>query len=180
MNAAGAVRLTGLPGTGRLLAMNNDSSGKDDQALIRVIKFSSAAGLGTMAAILYSVKQVTPVLRYEISLGTGVSFLLAVVVSWAYWRLVFGRRNNPNDAISKPRRRWFVALSLFLAAATVAPFIYALKDVARDQASEVAQGTAIAILVLGAVGFLFWRVTRYLNADSERSAEHRRAPGDPE
>jgi|SRR5437867_5525985 len=159
--------------------MNNNGSGKDDRALIRVIKFSSATGLGTMAAILYSVKQVTPVLRYEISLGTGVSFVLAVAVSWAYWRLVFGKQNDPNDAISRPRRRWFVALSLFLAAATVAPFVYALKDAARDQASEVAQGTALAIMALGAVGFLFWRVTRYLNADSERSAKHDRVSGDP-
>ena len=77
--------------------MNNNGSGKDDRALIRVIKFSSATGLGTMAAILYSVKQVTPVLRYEISFGTGLSFLLAVVLSWAYWRLLFGRRNDPNE-----------------------------------------------------------------------------------
>jgi len=112
-------------------------------------------------------------------LGTGVSFVLAVAVSWAYWRLVFGKQNDPNDAISRPRRRWFVALSLFLAAATVAPFVYALKDAARDQASEVAQGTALAIMALGAVGFLFWRVTRYLNADSERSAKHDRVSGDP-
>jgi hypothetical protein len=127
-----------------------------------------------MAAILYSVKQVTPALRYEISFGTGVSFVLAVVISSAYWRLVFGRGNDPSDGLSRPRRRWLVALSLLLAAATVTPFVYALKDVAHNQASEVAQGTAIAVMVLGALGFLFWRVTRYLNADSQRSAKNKR------
>jgi hypothetical protein len=72
-----------------------------------------------------------------------------------------------------------IALSLFLATATMAPFVYALKDVTGDQAGEVAQGTAIAGMVLGALGFLFWRVTRYLNADSQRDAEHPRSPGDP-
>ena len=159
--------------------MNDKRGGNEDRALIRVIKFASAVGLGTMAAILYSVKQVTPALRYEVSFGTGVVFVLAVVISSAYWRLVFGRRNDPNEGLSRPRRRWLVALSLLLAAATVAPFVYALKDVAHDQAGEVAQGTAIAVMVLGVLGFIFWRVTRYLNADSQRSADDKRVSARP-
>src|SRR5437016_3714057 len=159
--------------------INDKSGGNEERALIRVIKFASAVGLGAMAAILYSVKQVTPALRYEISFGTGVSFVLGVVISSVYWRLVFGRWNNPDGGLSRPRKRWLVALSLLLGAATVATFVYALKDVAHDQAGEVAQGTALAVMVLGALGFLFWRVTRYLNADSQRSAEHKSASADP-
>src|SRR5437870_4589169 len=123
-----------------------------------------------MAAILYSVKQVSPGLEYEISPGTGVSFVLAVAFSWAFWRLVFGKRKDLNDALSRPRRRWFVALSFLLTVATLVPFVYALKDLANDKAGEVVQGTAFAVIALAAVGFLFWRVTRYLNADSQRNA----------
>ena len=80
--------------------MNNNGSGKHDRALIRVIKFSSATGLGTMAAILYSVKQVTPVLRYEISFGTGLSFLLAVELLWALGRIGLGWFSGASGAAS--------------------------------------------------------------------------------
>jgi 4-amino-4-deoxy-L-arabinose transferase-like glycosyltransferase len=150
--------------------------GKNDagseRALFRVIKFSSAFGLGAMAAILYSVKRVTPDLEYEVSFGSGVCFALAVAVSWAFWRVVFGKQNDLNQGWSRNRRRRFIALSLFLSAATAVPFVYALKDVAWDEASEVAQGTAIAVLVLGMLGFVFWRLTRYLNADSKREEDN--------
>jgi H+/Cl- antiporter ClcA len=146
----------------------------DDRNLIRVVKFSSGFGLGTMAAFLYSVKQVNPVLRYEISGGTGVSFALAVALSWAFWRLVFGRQNDLNARVSTIRRRWLWLLSLVLVLCTVAPFVYALKGVGNDKAKDIAEGTAIALVALGGVGFLFWRVTRYLKADSERNS----GPGD--
>jgi hypothetical protein len=155
--------------------MNDQNSGNDNRSLIRIIKFSSAIGLGTMAAVLYSIKQVVPVLKYEITFGTGVSFLVAVALSWAFWRLVFGQGNQFRDAptLSRSRRRWLAALSLVLTAATVVPFVWALKGVTNDQVGQVAQGSAIAVAVLGAIGFLFWRVTHFLNADTQRHAEQK-------
>ncbi|HYT59369.1 MAG TPA: hypothetical protein VEL06_04320 [Haliangiales bacterium] len=161
--------------------MKKDGSrGNDDRTLMRVIKFSSAFSLGIMAALLYSIKQVNPTLQYEISWGTAVSFAMAVAFSWAYWRLLFGKQNDLNGGLPKTKRRWLLALSVFLAVGTVVPFVYALKDVAADEASDVAQGTAIALVVLGAVGFLFWRVTRYLDADTRRDGEAGETPHRPE
>ncbi len=162
------------------LVKKDGSRGNDDRTLMRVIKFSSAFSLGIMAALLYSIKQVNPTLQYEISWGTAVSFAMAVAFSWAYWRLLFGKQNDLNGGLSKFRRRWLLALSVFLAVGTVVPFVYALKDVAADEASDVAQGTAMALVALGAVGFLFWRVTRYLNADSQRTAGTDDTPHPPE
>jgi len=160
--------------------MKDKGSRNDDRALIRVIQFCSAFGLGAMAAILYSVKQVSPALRYEITFGTGVAFLLAVGLSWAFWRLVFGKQPELDGSLSKRRRRWFAVLSLILTGATLAPFFYALKDVANEEARQVAQGTALALLALSALGFLFWRVTRFLNADSQRNAEEDHTSSKPE
>jgi len=160
--------------------MKEKRSRNDDRALIRVIQFCSGFGLGTMAAILYSVKQVSPALRYEITFGTGVAFLLAVGLSWAFWRLVFGKQPELDGSLSKRRRRWFAVLSLILTGATLAPFFYALKDVTSEEAGQVAQGTALALLALSALGFLFWRVTRFLNADSRRNAEEERTSSKPE
>jgi hypothetical protein len=160
--------------------MKDKSTRNDDRALIRVIQFSSAFGLGTMAAILYSVKQVSPVLRYEISFGTGVAFVLAIGLSWAFWRLVFGKEPELDGSLSRRRRRWFAVLALILTGATLAPFVYALKDVTNDEARQVAQGTAWALLALSALGFLFWRVIRFLNADSQRNADGDHSSSKPE
>lgn len=148
--------------------LDEQNSGKDDRALMRVIQFSSAFGLGIMGAVLYSVKEVSPGLKYEISFGTAVAFLAAAALSWVFWRLVFGRRNE-DDRPATSRRLWFAVLSLLVIVATVVPFVCALKGVTHEKVIEIAQGTAIALGALSVVGFLFWRVTRFLKADSERN-----------
>jgi len=151
--------------------VNNKRPKNNDRDLTRVIKLASAVGLGLMAAFLYSIKQVTPRLRCEFSFGSGVSFLLGAALSWFFWRLVFDR---PDGAAVKPlksRRRWFIALSILFAAATVAPFALSLKGVANDKALEIVQGTAIALLALGGVGFLVWQAARFLEEDSKRANE---------
>jgi hypothetical protein len=152
--------------------MRNKRPANNDRDLTRVIKWSSALGLGLMAAFLYSIKQVTPEIQYRISFGTGVSFVVAVVLSWAFWRLVFGKPNGSGNDLSKPVKRWLILLSLFLTVATLAPFVYMLKGVANDKKGEIAEGTALAVLVLGGVGVLLWKASRFLENDSKRTNDH--------
>ena len=151
--------------------MRNRGQPNNDRDLTRVIKCSSALGLGLMAAFLYSIKQVTPELRYNISVGTGVSFMAAATLSWAFWRLVFGKPNSSENGLSKRRKRWFIILSVFLTVATLAPFVYTLKGVANEKMVEIAEGTALALLALGGVGFLLWKTARFLENDSKRADE---------
>ena len=151
--------------------MRNKRQANNDRDLTRVIKCSSALGLGLMAALLYSIKQVTPELQFRISVGTGVSFAAAAALSWAFWRLVFGKPNSSENGLSKPRKRWFIILSVFLTVATLAPFVYTLKGVANEKMVEIAEGTALALLALGVVGFLLWKAARFLEEDSKREDE---------
>src|SRR6266567_3605327 len=155
--------------------MRNRGQPNNDRDLTRVIKCSSALGLGLMAAFLYSIKQVTPELQYKISLGTGVSFAAAAALSWAFWRLVFGKPNSSENGLSKPRKRWFIILSVFLTVATLAPFVYTLKGVANEKMVEIAEGTALALLALGGVGFLLWKTARFLENDSKRADDSARS-----
>jgi len=148
--------------------MRNKRQANNDRDLTRVIKWCSALGLGLMAAFLYSIKQVTPELQYRISFGTGVSFVVAVALSWAFWRLVFGKPNGSENSLSKPLKRGFIILSIFLTVASLAPFVYMLKGVANDKKGEIAEGTALAVLVLSGVGFLLWKTARFLESDSKR------------
>jgi hypothetical protein len=158
--------------------MRNKRQANNDRDLTRVIKCSSALGLGLMAAFLYSIKQVTPELHYKISVGTGVSFAAAAALSWAFWRLVFGRPDITENGLSKPRKRWFIILSAFLTMATLSPFVFALKGVANEKMVEIAEGTALAVLALGGVGFLLWKAARFLENDSKRTTDNDSKPGE--
>ena len=148
----------------------------NDRAFVRIIKSSSGFALGTMAALFYSLKQTGDGLRLEISVGSVIAFASGGVFSWVFWRLLFGSQNESPSGLSTSRKRWFVALSLFLSVATLAPFGYALKDLPRDKAVEVAQGAGIALAVLSALGFLFRRLTRFLEADSKRASDRDQEP----
>src|SRR5262245_61147448 len=148
--------------------MRQKRQANNDRDLTRVIKWCSALGLGAMAAFLYSIKQVTPDFQYRISFGTGASFLVAVALSWAYWRLVFGKPNSSEDGLSKARKRWLIILSACLTVATLAPFVYALRGVTNEKVAEIIEGTALAVLVLSGVGFLLWKTARFLEEDSKR------------
>ena len=152
--------------------MRNKRQANNDRDLTRVIKFSSAFGLGLMAAFLYSIKQVTPEFQYKISVGTGVSFAAAAALSWAFWRLVFGKPDASEKGLSKPRKRWLIILSVFLTVATLAPLVYTLKGVGNEKMVEIAEGTALALLALGVVGFLLWKTARFLENDSKRTNDH--------
>lgn len=150
--------------------MKDGSKTADDRALIRVIKFSSGIGLGTMASILYSVKRVGSQLEYRLSWGTPLAFLFAVALSWVFWRVVFGRSNDLNPGLSRARKRWLAFLSLILTAATLFPFAYAFQTVTSDAAREMVQGTALAFLAVSGLGFLLWRLARFLEEDTRRNA----------
>jgi len=152
--------------------MPNKRQANNDRDLTRVIKSASALALGLMGAFLYSIKQVTPEFQYKISVGTGVSFAAAAALSWAFWRLVFGKPDSLEDGLSKPRKRWFIILSAFLTMATLAPFIFALKGVANEKMVEIAEGTALALLALGGIGFLLWKAACFLESDSKRTNDN--------
>ena len=122
-----------------------------------------------MAALLFSVKQVTPDLRCELSAGSGIAFLVGATFSWLFWRVVFkadkpGKRTGPGK-----RRVLFAALSVLLSLATVAAFAFALKGVGNEKLREIIQGTVLAVFALSGVGFLLWRIARFLESDSKRA-----------
>ncbi len=160
--------------------MRNKRQANNDLDLTRVIQWSSALGLGLMAAFLYSIKQVTPELRYKISVGTGVSFAVAAALSWAFWRLVFGKPDASEKGLSQSRKRWLIILSVFLTLATLAPFVYTLKGIGNEKMVEIAEGTALAVLALGVVGFLLWKTARFLENDSKRQDEDSKAEEESE
>ena len=63
------------------------------------------------------------------------------------------------------------ALSVLLSLATVAAFAFALKGVGNEKLREIIQGTLLAVFALSGVGFLLWRIARFLESDNKRVTE---------
>jgi len=108
-------------------------------------------------------------LRCELSAGSGIAFLVGATFSWLFWRVVFkvdSKRTGPGK-----RRVLFAALSVLLSLATVAAFAFALKGVGNEKLREIIQGTLLAVFALSGVGFLLWRIARFLESDNKRVTE---------
>src|SRR5437588_12856112 len=65
----------------------NDPS-KNQKDFFRIVTISTALGFGTLAAFLYSMKDVTHDAQLVFSAGTVIVFVLAAAAGWAFWRIV--------------------------------------------------------------------------------------------
>lgn len=163
--------------------MSNERNDNDTR-LIKVIRIFAGLSLGTMAAFLVSIREVTPNLRIELSPWTVVAFALALVFSTVFWRLVF-QSNESTGAGAIPiddrRRRavLFAGLSVLLCLATVTSFGLSLKGIANDRIREILQGAAIAVLTLTVLGLGIWRIARFLDHDSHRATRDQERPPGP-
>src|SRR6266516_4911297 len=125
---------------------------KDEQDFVRVVKIAVALGLGVMASFLYSLKQVHPSIRLDLTFGSLLVFLLTAGFSWVFFGVMF-RGEFPEDdsvqAMAMRKKRVWRWLMFFLAVAglaTVGAFLYSLKDVSTESRRDVLEGTAIAVV----------------------------------
>ncbi len=73
-----------------VLSENNQMNGpsKNQRDFFRILSVSTALGFGTLAAFLYSMKDITHDAQLVFSAGTVVVFVLAAAAGWAFWRIV--------------------------------------------------------------------------------------------
>jgi hypothetical protein len=141
-----------------------------DRGLVWVVQVSSALSLGTLAALLYSIKAINPQIDFQPSAATLVAFALAAADSVLFWHIVFQLNRRTGDGQSAPDRRRKVGLGLLAASlgiGLIVAFIYPLKDFSREKVSEIGFGAFIALGFLTLLGLLFWRVVRHLEGASE-------------
>jgi hypothetical protein len=86
---------------------------------------------------------------------------LGVVAGWYLWRLVWAADNSDTP---RARRRLIIYLSL-LAAGGIAVFVFPIVFVPSGQFREVLTGLIAAILVLGFVGWMIFRLGRLFSGD---------------
>ena len=61
--------------------------------------------------------------------------------------------------------RWVIFFSIALVLETVLAFANGLRGVPSEKLREVIEGTMWAILFLSITGFLFWKLTRFVERD---------------
>jgi hypothetical protein len=158
-------------------------SGNDERGFIRVVRIASALALGAMAAFLQAMKAVHPSVRFEVSFGTFAAFAVAAVASWVFFGVLFREElahHAPTTAGAgagtRTMKRWVIYFSVALAALMVAATARSLQGLSRRKILEVIEGLGAAVLAVGLLLFLFWRVARYLERDSVRGEHKHRAP----
>ncbi|MBL9167434.1 MAG: hypothetical protein JNN07_06800 [Verrucomicrobiales bacterium] len=136
-------------------------------SFLQVAKFSSAFACGVMGGFLYSLKQVNPSLQLEFSLGTILMAVLSAGLALFLWKLVtdFAMGAAVKDGSDAGRRK-FIALiigGLLLFSGMFVSYFYAIKDIRRAAFLQVMQGTTLALVVVGGIGVIVFRLARMLN-----------------
>jgi len=153
--------------------------GNNNRDFFRVVQFSAALGIGSMAAFLYSLKQVHPSVRLELGFGTLVAFLGAAIFSWMFCGMLAkagtaeapGMDRGERARQGKSLKRWMVVFTLVCGLGTIAAFAYSLKDVSAEARRDVVAGTGIACAVLAAGGWLIRRAVQFFEEDSAAQLE---------
>jgi FtsH-binding integral membrane protein len=139
--------------------VNQSPEGPDSRStrdFLRIASASTALAFGCVAASMASLRGSAAGYSFEITVWTFVAFAVGALVAWWYWRLV---AKNPRAA---RRASWLLAL------AGVGLFLYPLRYAQSDKLLEVAEGLGLAFCALAIVGWLLWRVKRFLDKDAER------------
>lgn len=166
--------------------MDQHKPTKDERDFVWVVKAASALGLGLMAAFLYSLKQVHPSIRLEITFGTGVVFLVTAVFTWLFCRVLFkgefteeGLPRAPGQR-KKQVARWIIVFLSLSTLITIAAFVYSLKDIAAESRRDVIQGTVIAFVVLAGGGLLIHKAVKFFEEQDKASLEQQQRDKDDE
>lgn len=129
----------------------------------RLITWASALSVAVIAALLASLKQVNPSVQFRFSVSTVVAFFGAGALTVIFFRLILHRISS-----RRSRQLLFTAAGI---AMVLGYFLFGLKEVSPEKRMDVTIGAAVAIAVLSFLGWVWWRVVQFLEADDKRNRE---------
>lgn len=149
------------------------TTAKHERDFIRVVEFSTAVSLGLMTGFLFSIKQVNPRIEFEVTNWAILSVFVSGIVVWIACHLFFRRLAEVDESGDAPGsnrrkllRRWVILFGCALLLETLFFVALSLRGISPEKLSEVLQGTGLALFVLSITGFLFWKVTRFIESDT--------------
>jgi|GEM_PF-7027998 len=153
----------------------NAPSSKNERDLLFVVKLASAMGMGSLAGFLYSLKEVHPNLRLEFGVGAALVALVVAIASWVFCGVM--ARADVESSPTIARRRFFVRWLIYFGSAstlgTLFAFGYSLRNVAASSRRDVIEGTALAVVVIAAGGFLIRKAFRFFEEQDKSALDER-------
>ena len=140
-------------------AEKSDSESRSSRDFYRIASLGTALGFGAAAASTASLRSSPVGFSFQLSPATFIAFAVGAAVGLIYWKLVASN--------SKAARR----ASFLIALAGVGLFLYPLRFVPAGNLHDLIIGLILAACALSIVGFLLWRVKRFLDTDSQQSGE---------
>ena len=146
---------------------------KHDRDFIRVVEFATALSLALMTGFVFAIKRVNPSIEFAITVGTVLAFVVSGFIAWVACHLFFKKMLSAEEAgrvVTGKRKtlvlRWVIFFCSALVVETVLAFAFGLRGVPSEKLHEVIEGTLWAFLFLSITGFLFWKLTRFVESDS--------------
>jgi hypothetical protein len=156
--------------------MNEPPPNRNERDLLFIVKLSSALGLGVLAGFLYSLKEVHPGIRFEVTFGTFLIALAVAVASWFFCGIM--ARADAEEHPTVARRRFFVRWLIYFGGTctvgTIFAFAWSLRNVSTRGKRDVIEGTVLAVLVLAAGGFLIHKAFRFFEEQDKASLDEQR------
>jgi hypothetical protein len=128
-------------------------------ALMKIVSVSTALAFGCAVASVEALRFSDGGFSFKFSAGTVAAFVLGAVVGFIFWRLA-----------AKGRRGVWKG-SLLMLVMGVGLFFYPMRFVPASVLPQVVIGFVGAVCALSVLGFLVWRVKRFLDADSQQTGE---------
>jgi|SRR5688572_23419385 len=148
--------------------MTNKQRPENENAILRIAGLGASLAFGGMVASLFALKPSPNGFSFELNVGAVISFLVAATMAWFYWRMV---ARMAADKTPQQRKKKFIAFSAGLILVGITSFLYPLKFIATEKRWDVFVGLTLAVCCLTGIGFVMWKVKKFLDADLKKSEE---------
>ena len=148
--------------------MEHEPNSRKTSAIFHIAGLGASLAFGAMVATLFALRSVPDGFGFEINLATVLAFVAAASLAWFYWRLV---ERMATDRAPEQRRKKFLLFSAGLVLVGIVSFLYPLKFIPAEKRFDVFFGLALAVVCISGIGFVMWRVKKFLDADLKKSEE---------
>jgi len=140
--------------------MNRRDTSRTQRDFLRIARLGTAIAFAITGGVLAAVRNSGSGLVLEFNAWVIPGVLLGAGVAWAYWHFILTRVVDRESGDNKR----FVLYTVLLGVLGLLCFLYPIRYVTRGSMSDVLQGVLMALVVVGAIGYLIWLVARLLNA----------------
>jgi hypothetical protein len=146
---------------------------KHDRAFMRMVEFSTGLSLGLMTGFLFSIQRVNPRIEFAITGWSLAAFVVSGFLCWMASHLFFRRllaldEGRAEGGLDKKRLlfRWLIFFAVALVIESILGVIHGLRGIESSQLGQVLQGMGAAFFVVSLAGFVFWKLTRFVESDA--------------